>query len=68
MAKHYCQDRSDLDRSVINIRLPLEIREAKAVTIFPEKNKTQLFPLDLPPQSEHPPTFSDYGPPHRILI
>ena len=30
-------------------KLPLEIREAKSVTIFRNKIKTHLFTLDLPP-------------------
>ena len=30
-------------------KLPLEIREAKSVTIFRKKLKTHLFTLDVPP-------------------
>ena len=37
-------------------KIPLQIREAKSVTIYRKKIKTFFFILDLPPKSAHPPT------------
>ena len=57
-------------------KLPLQIHEAKSVTIFRKRLKTHLLTLDLPPNlliwastDRHMMKFfSDYGPPHWILI
>ena len=54
-------------------KLPLQIREAKSVTIFQEKNKNTPFyirptTLICTSTDRHMTnSFSDYGPPHWIL-